>query len=147
MASMEGNAPITLGEYMSHEKTRVDGLKLQADSMYTAMFRLDSKTLPAVKVAIHLIEVVRDEGPMVITFAPLDSDLHDGEPVEAFFRNGYVNNFSDKIVIPGIPSGSSVGLGVMALQGYFRDYFSDIYDYLGDQRMVVSQSSRDPSRV
>lgn len=130
MAHMEGNEFITLSEYMGRESSRVKFDNLKQNQLYTAMFRLKSDVTPAAKIATRVAEIAEYGGSVAVSFAFLDDSLQPGETKQAVFRNGYMTSFENGLNLYSIDDAGLATPAAFAVQGYFRDYFDDFYNYM-----------------
>ncbi|MCA9348250.1 hypothetical protein KC867_02480 [Candidatus Saccharibacteria bacterium] len=138
MASMEGNAFITIDEYEQYRESRMRDEQLRSGELCMSMFRLDSS---AFKMAARVEAVARQAGFVALQFMLLDKDLQDQSRHNAIFTDGYLSQFNG-----GSGLVLAQGVGPMRQErivgeGYLRDYFDDMYDFMNERSVALSATA------
>ncbi len=130
MGFLEGDAFISAEEYRASESARVNEEEIVISDLYMAMFKTNSEAMPAAKVATRIVGVSKQSGACAVRFAFVDSGLKDADAKLTVVQNGYMIQFEEGLDLCGSTGGRQITPYVSVVEGYLKDYFGDMYDYM-----------------
>jgi hypothetical protein len=127
MPFLEGRAFCELSEYELGRPRRLRTPdQFQVGDLHTLMLRLGGDGAEAGKVTTRLHQCTAASGILAVRFAILNDKLEEESTINEKLMGGYINRATKlSIVNPGNPAKP-----LEVQQAYFKDYFSDVHDFI-----------------